>query len=457
MTLSRRDVLRAGVALGAGTLMRPAKAIAEDDSTGPLETFVPCRTITRGPKFHWFGYYDKREFDADDRLVLANEVDFEHRSPTSEDEIRVGYVDTADGDHWHEIGSSRAWGWQQGCMLQWRAEQAAASVAPGDDAANEPSADPKKVPDTFSQEVLWNDRDGERFVCRMLNLRTGRRRTLGRPIYTISPDGKVGLSLDFSRLDNLRPGYGYDGLADPHIDQRTPEETGIWRVDLETGQDELIVSVADAARVPYAGGDISGCWHYFNHLLINPDATRFIFLHRWRQQFDPTTRAFRGGFTTRMFTANLDGSGLYVLDPSGHTSHFIWKSPQQVCAWTRPANNPAGFYLFTDQTREVQRVGAEAMTVNGHNTYLPAPYDEWILNDTYPDRQTRRQTLYLYHPPSERKVVLGHFPSPPAYRGEWRCDLHPRSSNDGHTIAIDSPHKGGRQVHLLDVRDVLGG
>jgi hypothetical protein len=27
------------------------------------EKLPPIRTITRGPKFHWFGYYDKLQFD----------------------------------------------------------------------------------------------------------------------------------------------------------------------------------------------------------------------------------------------------------------------------------------------------------------------------------------------------------------------------------------------------------
>ena len=38
---------------------------------------------------------------------------------------------------------------------------------------------------------------------------------------------------------------------------------------------------------------------------------------------------------------------------------------------------------------------------------------------------------------------------------ETRCDTHPRASVDGHTIAIDSPHSLGRQVYLLDIRELL--
>ncbi|MFN9912775.1 MAG: hypothetical protein ACK53L_09325, partial [Pirellulaceae bacterium] len=81
--------------------------------------FPPVQTITQGPKFHWFGYYDKLQFSADDRFVLSNRVAFEHRSPTGEDTIEVGMVDTESNHEWIPLGTSRAWCWQQGCMLQW--------------------------------------------------------------------------------------------------------------------------------------------------------------------------------------------------------------------------------------------------------------------------------------------------------------------------------------------------
>lgn len=426
MKLSRRQF---GALAAASAISLKSDSIKAAE-TGPLETFVPYRTITHGPKNHWFGYYDKREFDPSNKLVLANEVGFEGRSPTGDDSIAVGYVDTTDGDRWQQIGTSNAWGWQQGCMLQWI----------GDD----------------GKRVLWNDRQDDSFVCRIYSTETKQIRTIDQPIYTVSPDGRFGLSADFRRIDNLRPGYGYDGLADPNVAIRAPEDSGIWRVDLETGNDELILSLADVAAMPWPDDDTHAeAWHYFNHLLISPDAQRFIVLHRYRPQFDPATLQFQGGFVTRMLTAAIDGSDRYVLDPSGFTSHFIWKGSDAVTMWTRPAGQPSGFYEFVDKSDRVTPVGHEKMPTNGHNTYLPAPYQDWILNDTYPDRNTRRQTVYLYHVPSGRRFDLGHFPSPPAYTGEWRCDTHPRSSNDGKTVAIDSPHEGGRQVHLLGIAELL--
>lgn len=398
--------------------------------TGPLETFVPTRAITGGPLNHWFGYYDKREFDPTSRYVLANQTSFEGRSPTGNDSIQVGFVDTIDGDTWYPLGQSRAWGWQQGCMLQWVGDR--------------------------GETVLWNDREGDSFVCRIHSIPDRTTRAIGRPIYTVSPDGRFGLSVDFRRIDNLRPGYGYDGLSDPNVEIRAPEDSGIWRVDLETGKDELILSLADVAAIEWPDGERHAeAWHYFNHLLFNPAGTRFIVLHRYRPKFDPQTLQFEGNFVTRMFTAKVDGSDRYVLDPSGFTSHFIWKNDHQVTMWTKPHGRQAGFYEFTDKTDVVNPVGHDKMPSNGHNTYLPDPYGDWILNDTYPDGKTSRQTVFLYHVPSGRRVDLGHFPSPAGYRGEWRCDTHPRSSGDGNWVAIDSPHDGGRQVYLLDIREVL--
>ena len=119
MPFSRRQFHRWMGSSIAASVASTFQSVARAAETGPLETFVPTRAITRGPRNHWFGYYDKREFDPTSRYVLSNETSFEGRAPTGEDTINVGYVDTKDDDAWQEIGQSRAWGWQQGCMLQW--------------------------------------------------------------------------------------------------------------------------------------------------------------------------------------------------------------------------------------------------------------------------------------------------------------------------------------------------
>lgn len=420
--ISRRDFLATSAGVVAGVCLPRLSIAAEAKS---YDARVPVRVITQGPRHHWFAYYDKWQFDPSDRYVLSNEVPFEHRSPTGNDVIKVGYVDLGDGDKWVEIGDSRAWGWQQGCMLQW-------------------------VPNTEST-VIWNDREGDQFVSRMLDVKTGEGKTIPHPIYALSPDGKSAITTDFRRLNDVRPGYGYAGLPDPNAKKLRPENSGVWRVDLESGEAELIVTMAEVAAIGEQTPDVAEGKHWFNHLLFNTDGTRFIFLHRWKPDQGRASR-----WKTRMFTANADGSDLYVLDSSGLTSHFVWRDPHHVCAWSG-VEEPAGFYLFKDQTREVTPVGRGVMTRDGHNTYLPiGDGNEWILCDNYPDGD-RMQTVYLYHVPTGERTDLGRFHSPPEYTGEWRCDTHPRSSRSGKLVCIDSPSgKAGRQLHLLDISGIVG-
>jgi hypothetical protein len=426
-TRSRREFLRS-VAITASSLGAFAPRLLQAAESELDEKLPPVRQLTKGPRFHWFGYYDKFQFSPDNRFVLANEVDFEGRSPTADDVIRIGMVDLQDHDRWIELGRTSAWNWQQGCMLQW---------VPGSD-----------------HEIIWNDREGDQFVAHILNVETRQRRTLPHPIYNLSPDGKTAITPDFRRLNDCRPGYGYAGIPDPNREVLRPADAGVWRMDLAKGKRDLLFSFSDVAQIPFTGRPQSAFKpehkHWFNHLLFNTDGTRFFFLHRWSEA-DAAGRKFH----TRAFTSDRDGKNLFCLDPYGETSHFIWRDPQHIMAWAWHPSHTNKFYLYEDRTDRVEVIGPDQMTENGHNTYLPGRNNEWVLNDTYPDHQ-RLQHPYLYHLPTKRKLPLGHFHTPPAYSGEWRCDTHPRTSRDGQWVCVDSPHNGGRQMYLINISTLLG-
>ena len=383
--------------------------------------FPPIHPITKGPSYHWFGYYDKWQIDPSNRYALSMEVDFEHRSPTADDIINCGLIDMDQDNEWTQIASTKAWCWQQGCMLQW-------------------------VPQSDT-DIIWNDKEGDQFISKIYNTQTAQTRTLPQAIYTLSPDGKTAIGTDFRRINHMRPGYGYAGIPDPNHNVKAPEDAGIYTLDLETGASQLVITIAQVAQIPYPHGDISQARHYFNHLLFNTDGTRFIFLHRWRFE--------EGSFHTRMLTANTDGTDLHVVDDYGKMSHFIWRDPKTILGWAYHPSHKNKFYLYQDQTdHQPEPIGPDKMTVNGHCTYLPG--NEWILNDTYPSQDSRNQVPYLYHVETDKRIDLGIFPSPEPYTGEWRCDLHPRFSPNGKIITIDSAHEGnGRQIYRIDVDDII--
>lgn len=392
---------------------------------------VPVKQITDAPGYHWFAYYDKLQCDPSGRYVLSMKTVFEHRSPRPDDSIEIGMVDLHENCKWIKLGTSKAWGWQQGCQLQF---------IPGS-----------------KNEVLWNDREGDKFVCHIVNVETFEKRTIPWAIYALSPDGKWAVTTDYRRLNETRPGYGYSGIPDPNRDKLTPDNSGIWKVDLKTGEAKLIISIAQVAAIanPY-DTETAEAKHWFNHLLVNPDGTRFIFLHRWRYNDTERTEKYLevGGWGTRMLTAAIDGSDIRIIDPYNYTSHFIWKDAEHILAWTEIPKDGEGFFLFKDaNTPQIAQIGKGLMTRNGHCTYLPGN-SNWILNDTYPD-SLRLQSVYLYHEPTNKRIPVAELYSPEVYAGEWRCDTHPRSTPDGKSVIVDSPNYNGRQLYMLDISKIV--
>ena len=149
--------------------------------------------------------------------------------------------------------------------------------------------------------------------------------------------------------------------------------------------------------------------------------------------------------------------GLFVatvtrLISFGETARISSRSQSILMAMTT-----GGIFCFEDVDGggEVREIGHGVLDRSGHLSYLPG--NEWILNDTYPNGAARMQTPHLYEVSTGRRVDLGDFHLPPIYKGEWRVDTHPRLSPDGNHVCIDAPHEGeGRQLHLIDIRQVTG-
>ncbi|HEX28910.1 TPA: hypothetical protein ENG04_02375, partial [Candidatus Poribacteria bacterium] len=95
--------------------------------------------VTRSPKHHFFGYYDKSPWDATGRYMLALEVDFMDRPPTPQDKAVVGLIDLEEDYRWRPLAETYAWNWQQGTMLQW-------------------------LPSEPERKVIFNAREKDRFI-----------------------------------------------------------------------------------------------------------------------------------------------------------------------------------------------------------------------------------------------------------------------------------------------------
>jgi hypothetical protein len=372
--------------------------------------------ITHSPKEHFFGYYDKQQWDPTGRYLLGCRTDFRGRSPGPEDILTIGLIDIEADYSFQPFSETRAWCWQQGCMLQW-------------------------VPNT--NLVIHNERIGDRFVAILIDFQDNSRQILPRPIYTISSDGKSALSLNFSRLADTRPGYGYNGLEDLYRGKLHPHNDGIYLMNLETGEHELIVSLDKLARLNW-DPSMEGKKQWFNHLLFNPTSKRFIFLHRW-----PTEDG--RSFHTRLCTANIDGSEIFVSSLR-MGSHFIWYDHSHILIWGKSEQHGAAYHLVEDRTDKMAAIGKGLLGEDGHCTV--SKDKRWLLTDQYPD-QAGNRPLILFDLKKEILIDLGNFHADPVTLPEFRCDLHPRWDRTGRFVCVDSVHEGSRQMYLVDLGKII--
>lgn len=384
-----------------------------------MKRFQDVRAVTSGDQQHFFGYYDKCPWNASGKYLLGLETDFMDRPPTGDDRAVVGMVDLEDNCQWAPLADTRAWCWQQGCMLRW-------------------------LPSVSNRLIIYNDRDEDHYVSIIRDVLTEETQILPMPVYAVSNDGRQAVTLNFARVQRTRPGYGYAGVVDQWANDPHPEEDGIYWMDLKTGVYKLIVSLAQiAAFLP--DDTMSIGHHWFNHLQFCADDRRFLFLHRWD--------IGEGRRRTRLFTANLDGSDLYCVSDHEMVSHFDWYDANHILAWARRYDVGDRYFLFTDQSDEVAVVGDGVLTVDGHCSY--SPDRRWMLTDTYPDRDNHYRTLLLYRLKDGLRVDIGSFYSPPEVTGELRCDLHPRWHWNGTQVCVDSVHEGSRQMYVVDVSEVV--
>lgn len=388
------------------------------------------RQLTTGAgRYHQHSYYDINIFDDASRRIAACASDFQNRDITPQDRIDVGYVDTGDGDRFVTVGTSGAFSLQQGPMAQWV---------------------------TGSERMIWNDREGDRFVARLHDTATGQTRTLDGMVYAVSPDGSTGLSLNMARLDTLRPGYGYVGGAGDRMDDHAPDDDGVWHVDLATGARRLIVPLERARRFVMKRLGLRVRWrhhqdkyHYwFNHAKISPDGKRFTVKLRWRRKGGPWNDSMGVSLTAALD----DGSDLRLL--ARGTSHVIWQDPQTLYFYRADpqragANDKRGhMHLVRDTAPTGTPVGTLAGEVIHNNVHirdLPGQPGVYVYDTPY----LEEVGLHLFDAADGSRAPLATFSAHVPARGPFRCDLHPVPSHDGQHIVVTSLHDGGRQIYLL--------
>ena len=371
---------------------------------------------------YFFGYYDKSPWDATSRYMLCMKAKdtWSEPDPIGEAEIVLFDLNLNPNDKGYckKLATTQTWNVQQGCMAQWLG------------------------PD-FGSKILYNDlRDGN-YCSVILDVVSMEEKVLPIPVYTVSSDGKTALSLDFSRLHSLRLGYGYAALPEKTKGVALPDETCIWKMDIETGDVKPLLKYTDFAKFqPRPEMQEKGSVHKVNHLMLSPNGKRFMVLYRW----------FCGQRKyTRLITCNIDGTDMYVLSDDDMVSHCYWKDDEHIIAFENKHDGGTGYYLMKDKTQEYSHLWPN-FNGDGHPSYSPTD-NSIVVFDSYPNRARVQEIRIAHDSDKEGKDIktIARVFSPFKYDNDTRCDLHPRWNRDGKKICFDSVFEGHRGLYVVEL------
>ena len=318
------------------------------------------------------------------------------------------------------VGTTSTWSSQQGSMAQW-------------------------LPDSKEDRLIFNALVGDRLGAKVIDLELEAETTISFPIQTLHPNGKTSLTLNYKRLDKMRPEYGYAVTASNFSRDCPLSKDGIWQIDLESGQSELILNL-ETLIAHQTRPEMTNAQHKVNHIMYSPQGTKYVFMHRWI--------GYNGKFSRLYVVDSDDVNSLKILLDDRMVSHYCWRDEEHLLVWARTQDQGDRYYLINVATGARQVIGQGILDVYGDGHPSFSPDRRWILTDTYPDK-SRKQHLLLYEVATRRLVEVGSFFAPLKYSNARRCDLHPRWSPDGQEISIDSTYEGRRMTYILDVSSIV--
>jgi len=363
-------------------------------------------------KESFFGYYDKSPLEVSNKyLIFQVPEENTKNTPNSSKPINIVLYDVKE-DTYDYIDKSYSYNWQQGSRLMWLNDI----------------------------EFIYNsyNNNDDIYISKIYNIDTKAFRIIDFPVYDCYQD-KFALSLNFDRLNVLRPDYGYRNKQDTSVMDWSSNDDGIYFVDLERNISRLVISFQDVINMHYRS-DMDQAKHKFNHIMISPNGEKFIFLHRWfigKRKFDS------------LIVANIDGSDIKCVSDDGMVIHCFWRDDDHIFGFLRDSSYGDKYYMINANTGEKNIVGKGLIDCFGDGH--PHINGDLVIFDTYPNK-ARMKELYLYNFSLNNLHKLGEFYEGFEYQGETRCDLHPRLSLDGKTAYFDSVHSGKRQLYSLNLK-----
>lgn len=177
-------------------------------------TIFGLKDLSQSKNHFFVGYYDIDPISPSGDTILCHKISDEYTNNVLPDLGEIGLMSITDGK-FKKLTETRTLNWQLGSRAQWMNKQ----------------------------EFIYNDINDGFQISRIFNTHTKEIvKEFRRSFWAISPNKKIGASLNFSRIKEKRPGYGYAGKS---IDG---DKEIFSLFDLQTGNDIYVISLNDILK-----------------------------------------------------------------------------------------------------------------------------------------------------------------------------------------------------------------
>lgn len=421
-------LVRRGIALCSMVLALNLTLAQEHTNDFELE----ITQLTFGEKHHFFGYIGQCRtipWNESGQYILGLEIDRIDRMPEPEEAAGIFIVDTKNDNEIIYLDKTHAWNPQQGTMFYWN-------------------------PNAAETQFFFNDRDvktGEVFIVLydiIKKKRVKEYRFKDTPIGNggVAWSGEFFMGINYGRLARLRLVTGYPRALDWSADEVAPENDGIFKVNIETGKKELIVSYRQMENeIKKNNKEFQNTGLFINHTLLNRDATRLYFFARegW----------FKGGNKTNVaFSVHLDGSNLKV-----HKQH-IGGHPEWAEGNIMIGRKEKKQILYdVDQSEIVGQLGTPELFPNPEGDIALSPDGNWFVNGfKVQSEENGNKNFFAVYRRSDGAYARSKGIDKGSYLGNIRIDPAPRWNRTNDVILCPgiSPNKT-RQMFIVKVKSKI--
>ena len=245
----------------------------------------------------FFGYYDKSPLNNDNKYIIYHSTNYSTRlKPRNKKKVEIYLYDITTNTHIH-LTDSYAFNWQIGSRLQW----------------------------INNKKFIYNDYSfkSKNYVSKIFNLDQNQiEQVFELPIYDCYQD-KFALTLNFLTFNKYENAYSYNAhkIENTYFDSKNE----IKYLDLKNAKSKTIIDIKKIISLKYLNS-MEDSNHVINHIMISPDGSKFLFIHRWFK---------KGVRFERLILSDISGLDIKIIADERMVSHYSWITNYKFVGYLR--------------------------------------------------------------------------------------------------------------------------